>query len=251
MKRMKCIVSYDGTGFAGYQVQPGKRTVQSVIEEALRKLHKGSQVKITASGRTDAGVHAKGQVFHFDTPLEIPVEKWNIALNALLPADVAVTRTEWTSNTFHARFDASGKEYRYFIQRKAMRDPFQRSYAALYPYTLDITAINKAIPHLIGEYDFTSFCSAKTEVEDKVRKIYSIDLMEDGDLLIFSFKGNGFLYNMVRILTGTLLAVGNGQIQADIIPDILAAKDRTKAGKTAPPQGLYLWEVFYGNGGKR
>lgn len=251
MKRMKCIVSYDGTDFAGYQVQPGKRTVQSVIEEALRKLHKGAQVKITASGRTDAGVHAKGQVFHFDTSLDIPEEKWTVALNALLPADVAVTRTEWTSNTFHSRFDASGKEYRYCIQRKTVRDPFQRSYASLYPYKLNVSAIKEAIPYLIGEYDFTSFCSAKTEVEDKVRRIHSIDLLEDGDLLIFSFKGNGFLYNMVRILTGTLLAVGNEQMQADEIPAILEAKDRTKAGKTAPPQGLYLWEVFYENDGNR
>ncbi|MEW9110728.1 MAG: tRNA pseudouridine(38-40) synthase TruA [Cytobacillus gottheilii] len=250
MKRMKCTVSYDGTSFAGYQVQPGKRTVQRVIEEALTKLHKGAEVKITASGRTDAGVHAKGQVFHFDTPLEIPEDRWTIALNALLPADVAVTRTEWTSDTFHARFDTSGKEYRYFVQRRAQRDPFQRNYASQYPYQLDVSAIRKAIPFLIGEFDFTSFCSAKTEVEDKVRRITSIDVKEDGDLLIFSFKGNGFLYNMVRILIGTLLAVGNGQLPADEIPAILEAKDRTRAGKTAPPQGLYLWKVFYENDGK-
>lgn len=245
MTRYKCKVSYDGTMFAGYQVQPDKRTVQGEIEKALKKLHKGHEVKVNASGRTDAGVHAKGQVIHFDSNLNIPLDRWGVALNALLPEDVAVINADVAENDFHARFNAAGKEYRYFVRRSSVRDPFQRNYSFMYPYSLNIEAIKEAADYLIGKHDFTSFCSAKTDVEDKIRELKEIALMEEGDLLIFRFVGNGFLYNMVRILTGTLLEVGNGSINPKSMPDILEKKDRSFAGKTAPAQGLYLWEVFY------
>ncbi|WP_057767232.1 tRNA pseudouridine(38-40) synthase TruA [Cytobacillus praedii] len=245
MQRYKCIISYDGTQFAGYQVQPSKRTVQGEIEKALSKLHKGIDVKVSASGRTDAGVHARGQVIHFDSPLLIPLAKWEVALNTLLPDDIAIIRTELAADDFHARFDAKGKEYRYFIHRSAQRNPFKRHYAYQYPYSLDVKKINKAVPFLIGEYDFTSFCSVKTDVVDKVREIRKIEVLEEEDMLIFRFVGNGFLYNMVRILAGTLLGVGAGDISPETIPVILEKKDRAYAGKTAPAQGLYLWEVHY------
>ncbi len=245
MQRFKCTVMYDGTQFAGYQVQPNKRTVQGELERALRKLHKGEDIKVTASGRTDAGVHARGQVIHFDSPLTIPLEKWEIAMNSLLPDDVAVTGTERAPADFHVRFDAKGKEYRYFVHRSLKRDPFKRHYAFQYPYSLNIDSINKAAASLIGTHDFTSFCSAKTEVEDKVREIREIELLEEGDLLVFRFKGNGFLYNMVRILVGTLLEVGSGERDPNSMSFILEEKNRSAAGKTAPPQGLYLWKVFY------
>lgn len=245
MQRVKCTLAYDGTFFSGYQIQPNKRTVQEEIEKALMKLHKGKEVKIFASGRTDAGVHAKGQVIHFDTDLQIPIEKWPVALNSLLPEDISFLAAEKADSNFHARFDAKGKEYRYYIYLSQTRDPFHRNYAAIIPYPVDINAILNALPQLIGTHDFTSFCSAKTDVEDKVRSIYEIDVMEEEGQLIFRFVGNGFLYNMVRILTGTLLEIGKGDRDSYSISDIIEKKDRTLAGKTAPAHGLYLWKVFY------
>ncbi|WP_404323000.1 tRNA pseudouridine(38-40) synthase TruA [Cytobacillus firmus] len=245
MQRFKCIVTYDGTLFAGYQVQPGKRTVQGELERALKKIHKGKDIRVTASGRTDAGVHARGQVIHFDSPLNIPIEKWEIALNSLLSDDVAIIGTETVSDDFHVRFDAKGKEYRYFVHRSSRRDPFKRQYAYQYPYPINKDAIRQAAAGLIGTHDFTSFCSAKTEVEDKVRELQEIDVQEEGNMIIFRFRGTGFLYNMVRILTGTLLEVGSGERDPESMPAVLKEKNRSAAGKTAPPQGLYLWEVFY------
>jgi len=245
MQRYKCILSYDGSGFSGYQVQPNKRTVQREIEAALAKMHKGLQVKVIGSGRTDAGVHAKGQVIHFDSPLSIPEEKWVIALNSLLPEDISILSVEMTNESFHARYDATGKEYRYSLLMSAKRDPFQRKYAYRYPYTLNLEAMQEASKVFLGTHDFTSFCSAKTEVKDKVRTIKSIEFSMDNELLTFRFVGNGFLYNMVRILVGTLLEVGAGERNPSEIQAIIAKKDRSYAGKTAPPQGLYLWKVFY------
>lgn len=245
MQRYKCVIAYVGTAFSGYQIQPNKRTVQSEIESALEKLHKGKHVRIFASGRTDAGVHAKGQVIHFDSPLKIPTEKWTIALNTLLPDDIAVLKTEVVSNDFHARFDVSAKEYRYYMHLSKIRDPFQTHLAYQFKYPLNIEKMILASKYLLGTHDFTSFCSAKTEVEDRVRTIHKIELVEENGMLVFHFVGNGFLYNMVRILVGTLLEVGTGDRDAATIPTILASQDRKNAGKTAPAQGLYLWEVFY------
>ncbi|XJZ27471.1 tRNA pseudouridine(38-40) synthase TruA [Bacillota bacterium Lsc_1132] len=245
MQRYKCIISYDGTAFAGYQGQPNKRTVQGEIESVLAKLHKGEEVRIFASGRTDAGVHAKGQVIHFDSPLAIPESRWALAIHSQLPDDISILSVEKVASSFHARFDAVGKEYRYVLLLSKDRDPFLRNYAYWYPYRLNIEAMKEASKYLIGTYDFTSFCSAKTEVEDKVRTIAEITLSQEGPLLTFQFKGNGFLYNMVRILVGTLLEVGSGERRPEDIAAILAQRDRTIAGKTAPARGLYLWEVFY------
>jgi len=245
MQRYKCTVSYDGTSFSGYQVQPNKRTVQSELEKALAKLHKGAPVSVTASGRTDAGVHAKGQVVHFDSPLLIPDEKWGKALQAYLPEDIVVLKVEKATSSFHARFDAAGKEYRYLIRLSAIKDPFTRHFYYQYSFALDLERMRQAASYLMGTHDYTSFCSAKTEVEDHVRTIQTIDMEVDGETLMFRFIGNGFLYNMVRILVGTLLDVGRGMIDPEEIPRILAQKDRSYAGKTAPAHGLYLWEVFY------
>jgi tRNA pseudouridine38-40 synthase len=247
MERIKCTISYDGKHFYGYQVQQEKRTVQRELEEVLRKIHKGEHIRVHASGRTDATVHAKGQVIHFDTPLSIAEERWKAALNTMLPEDIAVKQVEKVSQAFHARFDAVSKEYRYRVLLSEDKDVFLRDYAYRYPYTLDLQAIQKAIPYLMGTHDFTSFCSAKTEVEDKVRTIYEIDLLQEKDELVFRFVGDGFLYNMVRIMVGTLLDVGRKKIQPEEIPVILRRKDRRLAGKTAPGHGLYLWQVNYNN----
>jgi tRNA pseudouridine38-40 synthase len=243
--RIKCKLAYDGTNYAGYQVQPNKRTVQGEIEAALAKLHKGQNVRVNASGRTDAGVHAKGQVIHFDTPLSLPEEKWPMALNSSLPNDIVILKAERSSPDFHARYDAVRKEYRYFLQLSKQRDPFLRKYAYQFPYPLDVSMIEEASFQLIGSHDFTSFCSAKTEVEDRVRTLKTLELFEENGLLVFRFVGNGFLYNMVRILVGTLLEVGRGERDPASIKEILNKKDRRFAGKTAPGHGLYLWEVYY------
>lgn len=245
MQRYKCTISYDGTLFSGYQEQPNARTVQSEIELALSKIHKGDAIKIMASGRTDAGVHAKGQVIHFDSPLSIPEDRWRIALQTQLPKDIAIIKVEKAKASFHARFDTMGKEYRYYVHRTQINDPFTRHYQYQFSYSLDVIKMQLAASYLVGTHDFTSFCSAKTEVEDRVRTINVIDIVEDGDVLMFRFVGNGFLYNMVRILVGTLLEVGRGHKMPEQMVEILAAMDRNQAGKTAPPQGLYLWKVHY------
>lgn len=245
MQRYKCIISYDGTAYAGYQIQLNGRTIQGELESVLTKLHKGQLVKVSGSGRTDAGVHAKGQVIHFDSPLAIPEDKWVMALNSLLPADISVLNVEKAPAGFHARFDAKGKEYRYNIYLSPQRDPFMRNYAFRYPFSLDLKAMEEAFVFLKGTHDFTSFCSAKTEVEDKIRTIEQIDYTLNEDLLVLRFVGNGFLYNMVRILTGTLLEVGTGERKPEDMAVLLEKKDRRFAGKTAPGHGLYLWKVFY------
>lgn len=245
MQRYKCVISYDGSGFSGYQVQPNKRTVQSELEAMLAKMHKGASAKVVGSGRTDAGVHAKGQVIHFDSPLAISEQKWEIAMNSMLPEDISVLSVLKVDASFHARFDAVGKEYRYMLHLSPRRDPFLRKFACHYPYGLNVDSMREASKFFLGTHDFTSFCSAKTEVEDKIRTIEAIDFISGDDLLTLRFVGNGFLYNMVRILVGTLLAVGSGDFSPEDIPAILEKKDRRFAGKTAPAQGLYLWKVFY------
>jgi tRNA pseudouridine38-40 synthase len=246
-RRIKCVVAYDGTHFSGYQIQPGKRTVQGEIEEVLKRMHKGKAVRVTASGRTDAGVHAYGQVIHFDTALALSPEQWKRALNAQLPNDIAVRSADEADSTFHARFSAKAKEYRYKVWTAADRDVFRRHYCAWHPYPLHISAMDEALRQLIGTHDFTSFCSAKTEMEDRIRTIYRADVDTDGSMMEFRFIGSGFLYNMVRIIVGTVLEIGQGRRSPADIAALLAAKDRRLAGPTAPAEGLYLWRVYYGD----
>ncbi|GAE46826.1 tRNA pseudouridine synthase A [Mesobacillus boroniphilus JCM 21738] len=177
--------------------------------------------------------------------LEIEPARWQIALNSLLPDDIAVLSVDIAKPDFHARFDAVGKEYRYFLLQSKHRDPFQRNYAYQFQYEFNFDAMREASKHLLGTHDFTSFCSAKTEVEDRVRTLKEIDFYEENGLLVFRFVGDGFLYNMVRILVGTLLEVGTGKRDAASMQQLLEDQDRTRAGKTAPGHGLYLWKVFY------
>ncbi|MGE7219685.1 tRNA pseudouridine(38-40) synthase TruA [Priestia koreensis] len=247
MNRIKCTISYDGTLFAGFQSQPDQRTVQGEVEKALKRIHKGSEIKIQASGRTDATVHAYGQVIHFDSPLAIPNRNWIQALNSSLPMDVVVKEVETVSEGFHARYDVTSKEYRYRVLRSKERDVFSRAYAFHYPYPLNYEEMRESLQYLIGTHDFTSFCSMKTDKENKVRTIYEIDFFEENDELIFRFVGSGFLYNMVRILVGTLLEVGRGKINSLDVKKILEQKKRENVGKTAPGHGLYLWRVTYDN----
>ncbi|MFN2748140.1 MULTISPECIES: tRNA pseudouridine(38-40) synthase TruA [unclassified Bacillus (in: firmicutes)] len=246
--RMKCTISYDGHLFFGYQVQPGKRTVQDELEKALKTLHKSKErIPVVSSGRTDSGVHAVGQTIHFDSTLSIPEAKWPYALNALLPDDITVNKAEAVDEQFHARFSAKRKEYRYLIDRGRHADVFKRHYAYHVPYELDTEKMKEASDYLIGTHDFTSFCAVKTDVKDKVRTIYELEWSETDDGLQMRIVGSGFLYNMVRIITGTLLDVGTGKFSPDDIGKMIAAQNRDAAGRTAPAHGLYLWNVIYDN----
>ncbi|WP_138420148.1 tRNA pseudouridine(38-40) synthase TruA [Aquibacillus sediminis] len=246
VERLMCTISYDGTNYSGYQIQPNGRTVQEELESALTKMHKGQHVRVTASGRTDAGVHAWGQVIHFDSPLTIPTENWKKALNTLLPNDVYVCNVKKVADSFHARFDVKEKEYRYFIMNRKEIDIFNRDHTLHVKQPLDIEVMNEACSLLEGEHDFSSFCAANTGVKgDKIRTIYHASCYQEEDQIVFVCKGSGFLYNMVRIIVGTLIEIGTGSLTPSHMKQVLDAKDRVAAGKTAPPQGLFLWRVVY------
>lgn len=244
MRNIKLILAYDGTDFHGFQTQPILRTVQGVLQETLEGVV-GHPVSIIGSGRTDAGVHARGQVVNFKTSSRIPIEKWPIVLNTKLPDDLVIQAAELVEDDFHARFCAKGKEYRYRIDRSPYTDVFLRKYSHHVPYPLRLEPMKEAAKHLVGRHDFTSFCAANTPVENKVRHLYKVDLIEEGSLLTIVCRGEGFLYNMVRIIAGTLLDIGRGKLSPDEIPGILEARDRTRAGLTAPAKGLTMWEVLY------
>lgn len=245
MNRLKCTIAYDGTHFSGFQVQPNGRTVQGEIERALCKLHKGEEIRIHPSGRTDAGVHAHGQVIHFDSPLSIPIDRWQTALNTLLPDDIVALTIESVNTDFHARYNVVKKEYRYFLLNQKERDVFRKNHSYYYPYPINLDRIIEATEYLLGTHDFTSFCSTKSDKENKVRTIEEIEIWKDGNEIVFRFVGNGFLYNMVRIIVGTLLKVGQGKLSPEDIKVILEKKDRQAAGKTAAAHGLHQWRVWY------
>lgn len=245
MQRVLAILSYDGTNFHGYQRQPVSRSVQGEMEKALRKVHKAEFWPSTSSGRTDAGVHGRNQPVHFDTTLSIPEERWAMALNSILPNDMHVKSCQYVSSSFHARYDAVGKEYIYRMSTAAQPDVFKRNYVYHLPKKLDEHAMREAADHLLGTHNFTSLSSSRTDVVDKVRTIYRVNITKNGDEWTFRFVGSGFLYQMVRILMGTLIQVGLGDLKPSDIPRIITGLDRTLAGPTAPGCGLYLKQVFY------
>ncbi|ANU14775.1 tRNA pseudouridine synthase A [Planococcus halocryophilus Or1] len=245
MKRLKATIAYDGSGFAGYQVQPDSRTVQLELMKVLETIHKGKVVQVVASGRTDAKVHATGQVIHFDTELSIPISGWLKALNVLLPEDIRVNSIEEVDTSFHARYHTTGKTYRYKWDRSQIISPFTRSLMVHVKQPLNVEAMKNASQAIIGTHDFSSFCAANTAVVDKVRTVRRLDFEEHGNELHMIIEGTGFLYNMVRIIAGTLAEVGMGRRKAEELEEIVAAADRDAAGITAPAHGLYLENVMY------
>lgn len=244
MKKVALEVSYDGTNYAGFQRQNHQSSIQGELERALSQIAK-VPVTVVGAGRTDAGVHALGQVVHFTTELNIPIEKWPLALKSFLPEDIIVRRAFAVGDDFHARYDAIGKRYRYQIDRGAVPHIFHRRFSYHYPYPLDLKKMRDAASHFVGTHDFSAFCASGSSVEDKVRTIYGITIEEDDVLLKIDLHGNGFLYNMVRIIVGTLLEVGIGKKEPAEIAEIIASKDRKRAGITVPPQGLILLKVEY------
>lgn len=242
---VKLTVSYDGTNYCGWQVQPNKITVQEVVEKALFTLT-GEKIKVIGSGRTDAGVHAEGQVAHFKREKEnIPPEKFALALNIILPDDVKIVKSERADDDFSARRSAKRKTYVYRTYVSTAILPLKDRYAVQLEKQPDVSAMKACAKLLEGEHDFKAFCSSGTSVKTTVRTVYSIDIEERGNEIIFSVTGNGFLYNMVRIIVGTLLAVGRGKIGKKEVEDMLATGKRALGGKTIPAKGLTLLSVEY------
>lgn len=248
MRQIKLVIEYDGTSLCGWQRQPNGPTVQQHIEEALAKLLT-HEVRITGASRTDAGVHARGQVASFQTERPIELHGIRRGLNSMLPDMIAIRDVSEVPLDFHPRFSATGKHYRYSIYRGPDRSPRWRERAWHHPLSLDLGAMRVAAATLVGEHDFAAFravgCAAKTTV----RKIYAIDVLEGPeDVLTVDVRGNAFLRNMVRIVVGTITEVGRGYREAAQVAEILVGRDRTQAGMTAPAHGLELIEVHYDGG---
>ncbi|WP_155287448.1 tRNA pseudouridine(38-40) synthase TruA [Lacticaseibacillus zhaodongensis] len=246
MTHYKITLAYDGTNFAGYQVQPEQRTVQGVLEKALSKMAK-QKVHVDGSGRTDSGVHALGQVITFDFPGNIPEANMLMGLNSMMPLDIIIKKVEYAPVDLHARFSARGKRYMYRVALGKYTDPFKRLYTGHYPYKVDPERIKIALQDIVGTHDFTSFAASGGVIKDKVRTIYEATCRYDeaNNELIMEFYGNGFLYNMVRILVATALEIGNGRRDLHDFKRLIEVRDRQQARGTAPASGLYLKEVFY------
>ncbi len=249
MQNYKMVLSYDGTRYDGWQKQGNtSNTIQGRLEALLSRLT-GEEIEIHGSGRTDAGVHALGQVANFKLEQKWDCARLQEACNQYLPKDIAVCSLEEAQIRFHARLNAVEKTYRYRILTGNVRNVFERHYVYEYGKALDTKAMRKAAALLVGEHDFQSFCSTKRSKKSTVRMLHEICITEKAGEVILTFRGNGFLYNMVRILTGTLIEVGEGKRSPEEMPAILSAKDRTKAGFTAPAEGLMLMAVGYPEAG--
>ena len=242
--RYKAIVSYDGTAYSGWAKQPGKVSVQSEIEKAIGRITQ-QEINIYASGRTDRGVHAYGQVFHFDTGKNI--RDFKKAINSQLPKDIYIKNIETVSDDFHSRYDALWKHYRYLINTGEY-DPLRRNYEYQYGHKLDVSLMQKAAEVLTGTHDFSSFnATRKDEIEDQVRTIYRIDITENDGIITVDYYGTGFLRYMIRMLTGTLIEAGKGSITAEDVGRILESCDKTACNYNVDSCGLYLVNIGYTN----
>jgi len=244
MRNVKLTIEYDGAGYAGWQVQPNGTAVEEVLRAAVAEITREPDVKIIGSGRTDAGVHALGQVANFKTNTNIPAADLVHAINTKLPEDIAVVAAEDVPDDFHARYSAKSKTYRYSILNRPVRSPLLRRETCLVRERLDAAAMSKAARALVGEHDFAAFQS-KPDGKSSVRKITWAGIEVDGPRIDILVSGTGFLYNMVRAIAGTLIEVGLGKRTPESIADLIASRDRSAAGPTAPPQGLCLVRVAY------
>ena len=244
MRNIKLTIEYDGKEFNGWQKQPNKLNIQGEIERAIKDIT-GEKVELIASGRTDAGVHSLGQVANFKTKSTIPVEKIPIALNTKLKRSIRILNAEEVEERFHSRYNCKKKTYRYIINNSENGTAIYRNLEYNYSQKLDVEKMNKAAKEFIGEHDFKGFKASGTSSKNSIRIIYGAKVYQKNDRIIIELTGNGFLYNMVRIIAGTLIEVGIGKIQPDEISKIIESGDRQKAGKTLPPNGLYLVSVQY------
>lgn len=244
MKRVKLVVAYDGTNYHGWQVQDNGITIEEVLNRTISELVQ-EDIKVIGASRTDAGVHACGNVAVFDTESRIPGDKFSFALNQQLPEDIRIQESCEVDADFHPRYADTVKTYEYNILNRRFELPSKRLYAAFCYYPMDIERMNQAAAYLVGEHDFKSFCSAGAQVQTTVRTIYAVNVTKDDDMVHIRITGNGFLYNMVRIIAGTLMQVGTGLMEPEQVKEILEARDRSKAGPTAVAKGLTLVEIRY------
>ena len=244
MRNIKLTIEYDGKDFNGWQKQPNKLNIQGEIERAIENVT-GEKVELIASGRTDAGVHALGQVANFKTNSKMAIEKIPIAINSQVKKSIRIKNAEEVDENFHSRFNCKRKTYRYVIDNSKYGTAIYRNISYHMPIKLNVEEMKKAIKYFEGKHDFKAFKSSGTSSKSSVRTIYSAQILVEGDNIGIDLTGNGFLYNMVRIIAGTLVDVGLGKIKAEDIPKIIEGKDRSKAGKTLPPQGLMLIRVDY------
>jgi tRNA pseudouridine38-40 synthase len=244
MRNILITIEYDGTNYHGWQRQKNALGIQEIIEKGIEEIT-GEKVNLIGSGRTDAGVHALDQKANFKTNSSIPVDKIPFALNSVLPQDIRVIGSRQVSLNFHARYDVVKKRYRYRIYNSPFPTAIYRNYSCFIPDKLNIGDMVKAAEYLKGENDYTSFCSSGSGVKTRVRKVEMLELAKEGKMLDLIIQANGFLYNMVRIIAGTLVEVGKGKIEPSMVKEILDGKDRRLAGPTLPPQGLFLEKVCY------
>ncbi len=244
MHRIKLTVAYDGTNYCGWQVQPNGVSVQATLQKAIENLV-GEKVNVTGASRTDSGVHALGQVAVFDTVKEMPDWKYALAINQRLPKDIVVQKSEEVVGDFHPRYTNVVKTYEYRILNRRVQLPNERLYSYFVPGKLNLDKIREAAVYFVGEHDFRSFCSQKTKAVSTVRTIYSLELEKRGDMIVMRITGNGFLYNMVRIIAGALLKVGFEQKTPEEIKNAIEHPSGQAAGTTAPAHGLTLVEIRY------
>ena len=244
MRNLLVEISYDGSQYHGWQIQKNALTVQEVFQNAVEKVF-CSRPEIKGCSRTDSGVHANSYFISFKTDKNIKPEKVVMALNAYLPKDIAVLSCKETDADFHARYSVTTKEYIYKIYNGKIRNPFYNRYAYHYRYAIDADYLNREAKAFIGTYDFSGFCSSNSDVEDTVRTVKNFEVFRKGDMVYFKVEADGFLYNMVRIMVGTLLFVNEGKIKQEELKVVIESKNRKMAGKTAPPDGLYLNRVNY------
>ncbi len=244
MRNIKLTIEYDGKDFNGWQKQPNKLNIQGEIERAIKEIT-GESIDLIASGRTDAGVHSLGQVANFKTNSNISLEKIPIAINTKLKRSIRIINAEEVEEDFHSRYSCKKKTYRYIINNSENGTAIYRNLQYNFSQKLDEIKMNEAIQYFVGEHDFRGFKASGTSSKSSVRTIYSGSVIRENDLVIIQITGNGFLYNMVRIIAGTLVEVGLSKIKPNEIKEIIQSGDRKKAGKTLPPQGLYLLSVNY------
>lgn len=242
--RVRLTISYDGTNYCGWQIQNNGITVEEVINRELTDLLK-EDIAIIGASRTDSGVHAVANVAVFDTDTKIPAEKISFALNQRLPDDIRIQKSEQVADDFHPRYCNSTKTYEYKILNRRFPDPLKRLYTHFVYMPLDVDKMKKAAEYIVGEHDFASFCSAGSQVKTTVRTVYTLDVSKENDIISIRISGNGFLYNMVRIIVGTLMKVGLGIYTPEHVKEIIDSKDRYAAGPKAPARGLTLIGIEY------
>ncbi len=244
MRNLLLTIQYDGSGYHGWQVQKNAVTVQEIFQDAVEKVF-SQRLDVKGCSRTDSGVHANMYCLTLKTDMSISCEGVVLALNTKLPDDISVIDCREVSEDFHPRYSCKSKEYVYKLYNGRIRNPFYAKYAYHYRYKIDAEYLNKECKAYIGTYDYSGFCSSKSDVEDTVRTVRNFEVWREDDMVCFRVEADGFLYNMVRIMVGTLLFVAEGKIKEGELINVIKSKDRKKAGKTAPPQGLYLNRIQY------